>query len=89
MQRPQDVDGLVQFMIENFERSYKTNKAPFGFFVHSAWFMVGRNHFEAFVKFIDYLEGLKDVYMVNISKVSHQKAKNINICSPRLAFQMF
>lgn len=65
-QRPEDVDGLVDFMIENFNRSYKTNKAPFGFFVHSAWFMVGQNHFNAFLKFIDYLQGLPDVYMVKI-----------------------
>lgn len=64
--RPEDVDGLVSFMIDNFNRNYKTNKAPFGFFVHSAWFMVGQNHFAAFVKFIDYLQGLPDVYLVTI-----------------------
>jgi len=66
---PTDVDGLVEFMVENFNRNYKTNKAPFGLFVHSAWFMVGENHFNAFLKFIDYLQGLPDVYMVGVSDV--------------------
>ncbi|KAG4069627.1 hypothetical protein HA402_014650 [Bradysia odoriphaga] len=66
---PEDVDGLVGFMIDNFNRNYLTNKAPFGFFVHSAWFIVGQNHFAAFVKFIDYLQGLPDVYLVGASDV--------------------
>lgn len=66
-------------MVENFNRNYLTNKAPFGFFVHSAWFMVGQNHFAAFVKFIDYLQGLPDVYLVIILKKFYPKVSKNKI----------
>ena len=51
-------------MIENFNRTYLTNKAPFGFYVHAAWFFVSDAHFTAYVKFIDYLQTKRDVYLV-------------------------
>lgn len=62
---PTEVDELVDFFIENFNREYKGNRAPFGFYVHAAWFLKGDHHFEAYVKFIDYLQSLPDVYLVN------------------------
>lgn len=52
-------------MIGNFNRSYRTNRAPFGFYVHSAWFDIAPHHFPAYIKFIDYLQTLKDVYIVS------------------------
>lgn len=63
--RTTQVDELVDFMIENFNRSYHTNKAPFGFYVHAAWFNVDESHFPAYIKFIDYLQTLKDVHLVS------------------------
>lgn len=67
--RPTEVDELVDFFIENFNREYKGNRAPFGFYVHAAWFLKGDNHFEAYLKFIEYLQSLPDVYIVNSSFV--------------------
>ena len=67
--RPQDVDGLVEFMIKNFERTYKSNRAPMGFYVHAAWFAAKENAFAAYVKFIDYLQTQKDVFLVGSNDV--------------------
>lgn len=65
--RPSNVNDLLEFMIGNFNRSYHTNKAPFGFYVHAAWFYTSPIHFETYVKFIDYLQRLDDVYFVSVS----------------------
>lgn len=51
-------------MIENFNRTYHSNKAPFGFYVHAAWFDVNPINYPAYLKFIDYLQTLRDVYLV-------------------------
>lgn len=63
---PDDVNGLVDWMIGNFNQTYLTNKAPFGFYVHAAWFDANEIHFKAYVKFIDYLQQLNDVYLVQL-----------------------
>lgn len=76
-------------MIDNFNQNYLTNKAPFGFFVHSAWFMVGQNHFAAFLKFIDYLQGLPDVYLVIIYKTFLQKDLKIKYFLSGRCFRRF
>lgn len=57
-------------MIKNFKRNYKSNKAPFGFYVHAAWFNVEAIHFQAYVKFIDYLQTLPDVFLVSLLRTS-------------------
>lgn len=51
-------------MIGNFNQTYLTNKAPFGFYVHAAWFDANESHFKAYLKFVDYLQTLEDVYLV-------------------------
>lgn len=56
-------------MIENFNRTYLTNRAPTGFYVHAAWFDQNPIHFEAYVKFIDYLQTLDDVFLVGTQDV--------------------
>lgn len=56
-------------MIENFNRNYRLNRAPMGFYVHAAWFDVSANHFEAYVRFVDYLNSLDDVFIVGTSDV--------------------
>lgn len=65
---PKDVQGLLKFMKDNFHMQYDKNRAPFGFYVHAAWFVAQNNHFEAYKLFIDYLLSLKDVYIVNIHR---------------------
>ncbi|XP_065091171.1 chitin deacetylase 8 [Ochlerotatus camptorhynchus] len=66
---PNTTQGLFEFFKQNFEKSYLSNKAPFGFYVHAAWFNVSPVHFEAYKKFLDYLKTLKDVFLVNASTV--------------------
>lgn len=56
-------------MITNFERHYNSNRAPFGFYVHAAWFISHENAFEAYLKFIDYLQTLDDVFISSATQV--------------------
>ncbi|KAF2900102.1 hypothetical protein ILUMI_06083 [Ignelater luminosus] len=65
---PDDVDGLLSFMIRNFESHYLDNRSPFGFYLHAAWFGRNENHFTAYLKFIDYLQKFKDVYLVSLQR---------------------
>ncbi|XP_055839010.1 chitin deacetylase 8 [Episyrphus balteatus] len=60
---------LVNWMISNFNRHYLTNRAPFGIYLHSAWFQKGEHYFEAFREFIRYLNKKPDVYFVSASQV--------------------
>ncbi|KAJ6646914.1 Chitin deacetylase 8 [Pseudolycoriella hygida] len=61
----EDVESLVEWMIKNFEHNYNTNRAPFGVYIHAAWFLKGENYFEAYKKFLDYMDSLPDVYFVS------------------------
>lgn len=45
-----DIDALFEWMLENFNRHYQGNRAPFGMYLHAAWFSRGRNYFAAFKK---------------------------------------
>ncbi|RZC36106.1 hypothetical protein BDFB_003224 [Asbolus verrucosus] len=65
---PDDVDGLTQWFIDNFNMQYQGNKAPFGFYVHAAYFNANPIHLDAYKKFVDYLQTLPDVYIVSIGK---------------------
>lgn len=56
-------------MIDQFKGSYHSNRAPFGFYVHAAWFVSKDNAFEAYLNFLDYLGGLDDVLIVTASQV--------------------
>lgn len=66
---PNTTKELFEYFKQNFEQTYLTNKAPFGFYVHAAWFDVSPVHFEAYKMFLDYLQNLPDVYMVSGSTV--------------------
>ncbi|RWS03227.1 peritrophic membrane chitin binding protein-like protein, partial [Dinothrombium tinctorium] len=35
---PTDEDGVYEMLMKNFNRRYKSNRAPLGFYYHSAWF---------------------------------------------------
>ncbi|ALC40987.1 Cda9 [Drosophila busckii] len=67
---PEDkVDALFEWMLENFNRHYMGNRAPFGMYLHAAWFSRGRNYFAAFKKFINHLSTYPDVYMTSVSRM--------------------
>ena len=57
--------------MENFNRSYLSNKAPTGFHVHAAWFMGEEERIAAYGLFLDYLQTLPDVYIVGASDIIH------------------
>lgn len=49
--RPEDnVDAILAWMIQNFERNYNDTRAPFGVYLHAAWFEKGKSYFEAYTK---------------------------------------
>uniref|UniRef100_A0A336N0T2 CSON007794 protein n=1 Tax=Culicoides sonorensis TaxID=179676 RepID=A0A336N0T2_CULSO len=60
---PEDSDGVYNLILENFERHYNSSKAPFGLFYHSSWF-VHSHHKEGFIKFLDKIRNMNDVYIV-------------------------
>ncbi|XP_017078809.1 chitin deacetylase 8 [Drosophila eugracilis] len=64
-----DVDELFDWMLENFNRHYEGSRAPFGMYLHAAWFSRGNNYFGAFKKFINHLNTYTDVYFTGISRM--------------------
>ncbi|KAL8602232.1 hypothetical protein ACOMHN_022745 [Nucella lapillus] len=66
----QPSDPLVTFnyLMSNFEKVYKSNRAPFGLNMRSRWLEVV-GHLNATQEFMKHLEGLNDVYIVSISRV--------------------
>ncbi|XP_062135395.1 chitin deacetylase 7 [Drosophila sulfurigaster albostrigata] len=64
-----EIDALFEWMLENFNRHYQSNRAPFGMYLHAAWFSRGRNNFAAFKKFVHHLSTYPDVYMTGISRM--------------------
>lgn len=68
---PTDTAGLTQWMIAEFNKQYNGNRAPFGFYVHAAWFSeeINPNHLPAYIAFINYLQTLPDVYLASGSQV--------------------
>jgi hypothetical protein len=70
LHRPDDEeDEILDWMIGNFLRVYESNRAPFGVYIHTAWFQKGENFFGAYKKFIEYLNSQADVYMVGTNQV--------------------
>ncbi|XP_004923455.1 chitin deacetylase 8 isoform X2 [Bombyx mori] len=64
-----DEEGWFKFILTNFERHYLGNRAPFGFFVHE-WFISSNPAIKrAFVRFMDIINNLNDVFMVNSAEV--------------------
>lgn len=48
---PEDkVNSLFEWMKENFHRHYDNNRAPFGMYLHAAWFGRSANYFKALRK---------------------------------------
>ncbi|KAM7351087.1 chitin deacetylase-like 5 [Cochliomyia hominivorax] len=60
---PSDAEGVTKMIMKNFERHYTTNRAPFGLFYHAAWF-TQPHHKEGFIKFLDTINAMPDVWIV-------------------------
>ena len=60
---PSDEEGVYNMVKNNFLRHYNSNRAPFGMYFHSRWFLTDHN-MKGFVRFLDELLKLKDVYLV-------------------------
>jgi hypothetical protein len=56
-------EEVYDMFMSNFNRHYKTNRAPFGLYFHTIWFKEKQN-FRVFQRFIDELLHNKDVYIV-------------------------
>lgn len=60
---PPDEDGVYEMLMKNFNRHYKSNRAPFGLFYHSAWFNTV-HHRRGFLRFLGTVNSLPDVFFV-------------------------
>lgn len=60
---PADENGVYDMVKLNFNRHYNSNKAPFGMFFHSRWFLTEHN-MNGFIRFFDEMLTRKDVYVV-------------------------
>nr|QIJ96692.1 chitin deacetylase 5 [Glyphodes pyloalis] len=58
-------EAWFRFILTNFERHYFNNRAPFGFYVHE-WFLSTNPAIErAFIRFMDMIANLHDVFLVS------------------------
>jgi peptidoglycan/xylan/chitin deacetylase (PgdA/CDA1 family) len=57
-------------LMDNFKRSYNGNRAPFGLYVHAAWFIQGTHsgHWDGYLQFIREIIQKKDVFFVTASQ---------------------
>lgn len=59
---PGTEEEVYEMLLKNFNRHYKSNRAPFGLFYHSAWFNTA-HHRRGFMKFLDEILSKDDVYL--------------------------
>lgn len=60
---PPDDDGVYKMLLKNFNRHYKSNRAPFNLFYHSAWFNT-QHHKKGLLRFLDTILAKGDVWLV-------------------------
>ena len=61
---PQTEEEWVQFFIDNFNRHYQGNRAPFGIYAHSAWFYHGPARINSMRLFLNKIQNMSDVYII-------------------------
>lgn len=67
--RPEDdEEAMFQWMKTNFDRHYKGNRAPFGVFIHAAWFLIRDSHWPAYKRLVAHMNSLPDVYLVSVAQ---------------------
>ncbi|XP_014671839.1 PREDICTED: uncharacterized protein LOC106812468 [Priapulus caudatus] len=64
---PKNKGEAFSLLKDNFERHYKSNRAPFGMFLHTSWFSSHHN-FAGMLGFIEYLTTLPDVWILNVGQ---------------------
>jgi len=69
---PMTADNTFNLLLKNFQDQYNGTRAPFGVFTHSAWMVGNETEFterkNGFVRFLDHLATLRDVYVVSVNK---------------------
>jgi len=60
----EDADSIQKIFTQNFLEHYTKSKAPFPLFFHAAWFFNRQHRKDGFLKFIDSILALPDVYFV-------------------------
>ncbi|XP_050683968.1 chitin deacetylase 8-like [Leptidea sinapis] len=63
-----DEHGWFRFIVENFERHYLGNRAPFPFYLHESYFRDRPGFEAAFIRFLDMINSMNDVFMVNAAE---------------------
>lgn len=59
-----DETGWYNLILSNFERHYRGNRAPFGFYVHEWYVRVNPGLRFALERFMDLINSLNDAFMV-------------------------
>lgn len=62
-------EDLYEFLEFNFDRHYKSNRAPFGIYLHASWFVTNPGFLESFIQWIDDTLAKSDVYFVSMTEV--------------------
>lgn len=66
---PQSEDDWFNFFMNNFNKHYQENRAPFGVYSHSAWYYFGAQRASALNKFLDEIASKDDVYLITHSQL--------------------
>lgn len=71
MYSPQTAEETFQFLWNNFERSYMSNKAPFTINLRHIWFthVAYKNNVKGFEMFLEKLSEIEDVFIVSNEKL--------------------
>ena len=62
---PKTQQEVYDLLVSNFDRHYSSNRAPFGIYLHAAWFFdTTKGRLEGLMQFLDYAATLQDTYIV-------------------------
>ncbi|XP_073960948.1 chitin deacetylase 8-like [Choristoneura fumiferana] len=75
----EDEEAWFRFIVTNFERHYLGTRAPFPFYIHEWYLAIHPAVRRAFVRFMDMINNLNDVFMVNSHEVIDWVRKPIPI----------
>lgn len=73
---PTNVSDTYAYMMENFDRHYTSNRAPFPIFLHEAW-LRDKNRLKGFQVFLDALLQKDDVFLVSMHEVLEYMKKPV------------
>lgn len=65
---PENKAEALELLMSNFDRHYRSNRAPFPIHLRPRWFYEAHYTVEAIQEFLDLLENMGDVYMVTMSQ---------------------